>query len=92
MLFILVGFVAQMIDGSLGMAYGVSSNTFLLIIGIPPALASASVHLAEVFTTDISGFSHWKFGNVDKHLIKKLLIYKGNIKNKYLIALIMLQD
>ncbi|MFB0518000.1 MAG: sulfite exporter TauE/SafE family protein, partial [Acidobacteriota bacterium] len=72
--FIIVGFIAQIIDGALGMAYGVSSNSFLLSIGIPPAAASASVHTAEVFTTFVSGVSHWKFGNVDKKLFKKLLI------------------
>jgi uncharacterized membrane protein YfcA len=60
LIYILVGFLAQMIDGALGMAYGVSSNTFLLSIGIPPAAASASVHMAEVVTTGISGFSHWR--------------------------------
>ena len=63
-----------MIDGALGMAYGVSSNTFLLSLGIPPAAASASVHMAEVVTTGISGFSHWKLGNVDWKLVKRLLI------------------
>jgi len=72
--FIIVGFIAQIIDGALGMAYGVSSTSFLLSIGIPPAAASASVHTAEVFTTFVSGVSHWKFGNVDKKLFKKLLI------------------
>ena len=74
LLFILVGFIAQMIDGALGMAYGVSSNTFLLGLGIPPAAASASVHMAEVVTTGISGFSHWKLGNVDMKLVRRLLI------------------
>jgi len=73
LLYVLVGFVAQMIDGALGMAYGVSSNTFLLSIGIPPAAASASVHMAEVFTTGISGISHWRLGNVDWKLVKRLL-------------------
>ncbi len=72
--FIIVGFIAQLIDGALGMAYGVSSTSFLLSIGVPPAAASASVHTAEVFTTFVSGVSHWKFGNVDKKLFKKLLI------------------
>ncbi|TKJ31419.1 hypothetical protein CEE39_07175 [bacterium (candidate division B38) B3_B38] len=72
--FIIVGFIAQIIDGALGMAYGVSSTSFLLSIGIPPAAASASVHTAEVFTTFVSGVSHLKFGNVDKKLFKKLLI------------------
>ncbi len=74
LIFILVGFIAQSIDGALGMAYGVSSNTFLLSIGISPAAASASVHMAEVVTTGISGFSHWQLGNVDRSLIKRLLI------------------
>ena len=72
--FIVVGFVAQLIDGSLGMAYGVSSNTFLLSLGLPPASASASVHFAEVFTTGISGASHWRFGNVDWNLVKRLAL------------------
>ena len=72
--FILVGFVAQLIDGALGMAYGVSSNAFLLSLGLPPAAASASVHMAEVCTTAISGTSHWRFGNVDWNLIKRLAL------------------
>lgn len=72
--FILVGFAAQMIDGALGMAYGVSSNTFLLSLGIPPAAASASVHMAEVVTTGVSGISHWRLGNVDWKLVRRLLI------------------
>jgi uncharacterized membrane protein YfcA len=74
LVFVLVGFIAQMIDGALGMAYGVSSNTFLLSLGIPPAAASASVHMAEVVTTGISGFSHWKLGNVDWQLVRRLLV------------------
>ncbi len=73
-LLILVGFLAQLIDGSLGMAYGVSSNSFLLAIGIPPAAASASVHTAEIFTTAVSGFSHWRLGNVDRKFVWGLLI------------------
>ncbi len=71
---ILVGFVAQMIDGALGMAYGVTSNSVLLAMGIPSAPASASVHTAEIFTTLTSGISHLKFKNVDKSLFKRLLI------------------
>jgi uncharacterized membrane protein YfcA len=74
LVFIVVGFVAQMIDGALGMAYGVSSNSFLLSLGIPPAAASASVHAAEVFTTAVSGLSHWRLGNVDWGLLRRLLI------------------
>ncbi len=73
-IYIVVGFIAQLIDGSLGMAYGVSANSFLLTFGVPPAVASASVHASEVVTTLISGISHWKFGNVDKRVVLKLLI------------------
>ncbi len=72
--FLLVGFVAQTIDGALGMAYGVSSNSILLGIGIPPAVASAWVHFAQVFTSLASGFSHWRIGNVKWDLAKKLMI------------------
>ena len=74
LLYTAVGFAAQMIDGALGMAYGVSSNSFLLSVGVPPKLASACVHLAETFTTGVSGISHWKLGNVDKDLFKKLIL------------------
>ncbi len=70
---ILIGFVAQLIDGSLGMAYGVSSTTFLTTVGVPPKVASASVHTAEVFTTFVSGISHWKMKNVDWAIFKKLV-------------------
>lgn len=73
LLYILVGFIAQTIDGALGMAYGVSSNTFLLSLGISPAAASATVHMAEVVTTGISGVSHWRLGNVDWKLVRRLL-------------------
>jgi uncharacterized membrane protein YfcA len=88
LIFIVVGFLAQMIDGALGMAYGVSSNTFLLSIGIPPAAASASVHMAEVVTTAISGASHWKLGNLDWDLIKRLAIpgVLGAIIGAYLLT------
>jgi uncharacterized membrane protein YfcA len=68
-----VGLVAQIVDGALGMAYGVTSTAFLLSTGVPPAAASASVHMAEVFTTGFSGLSHWKLGNVNKALFKRLL-------------------
>jgi hypothetical protein len=73
-LFMLIGFVAQIIDGAIGMAYGVFSNSFLLSVGVSPALASASLHTAEVFTTLASGVSHLKFGNVDKKIFRNLII------------------
>lgn len=69
-----VGLLAQAIDGALGMAYGITSTTFLLSTGVPPAMASASVHIAEIFTTGVSGISHAKLGNVDKKLFVRLLI------------------
>jgi uncharacterized membrane protein YfcA len=74
MYFALVGFAAQMIDGALGMAYGISSTSFLLSMGIPPALASSSVHVAEVFTSGISGLSHLKMGNVNRKLFRSLVL------------------
>ncbi len=73
-LIIFVGFIAQIIDGSLGMAYGVTGNSFLLTLGLPPAVASASVHASEVVTTLVSGLSHWKLGNTDKRTVLRLLI------------------
>ena len=60
-----VGLFAQIIDGSLGMAYGVTSSSLLLATGIAPAAASAAVHFSEIGTTLVSGVSHWKLGNVD---------------------------
>ena len=72
--FVLIGLFAQLIDGALGMAYGVTSSSLLLAFGIAPAVASASVHLAEVVTTAASGVSHIKFGNVDKQTVKRLVI------------------
>ncbi|HET7360764.1 MAG TPA: sulfite exporter TauE/SafE family protein, partial [Salinimicrobium sp.] len=71
--FILAGFVAQIIDGALGMAYGVSCTTLLLNFGIPPSFASASVHTSEIFTSGVSGLSHLKFKNIDKKLFFKLV-------------------
>ncbi len=68
----LVGLGAQLVDGSLGMAYGVTSTTLLLAIGTNPATASATVHLAEIGTTLMSGLSHWKFGNVDWKVVLKV--------------------
>lgn len=86
--FLLVGFVAQSIDGALGMAYGVSCNSILLGIGIPPASASAWVHFAQVFTSLASGISHWKMGNVDWKLAKRLLIpgVLGSILGAFLLS------
>jgi hypothetical protein len=70
--FALVGFGAQLVDGALGMAYGVTSTSLLLAASVNPATASASVHLAEVGTTVAAGVSHWRFGNVDRKLVLRL--------------------
>jgi len=73
-MFLLAGFLAQIVDGALGMAYGVTSNSLLLSFGLSPKLASAAVHTAEVFTTGVSGLSHIRFGNFHKALFLKLVI------------------
>ncbi len=72
--FILLGFLAQSIDGAIGMAFGLVTTTTMLMMGFPPATASACVHISEVFTTGTSGFSHWKLGNVNKKLFRHLII------------------
>lgn len=72
--YMLGGFIAQMIDGALGMAYGVSATTFLLSLGISPAYASMSVHASEIFTSGVSGLMHLKFGNVHNRLFKAILV------------------
>jgi uncharacterized protein len=69
-----VGLLAQTVDGALGMAYGITSTSFLLATGVSPVVASASVHIAEVFTTGASGISHIRFGNVNKKLFLRLLV------------------
>jgi uncharacterized protein len=68
----LVGLGAQLVDGSLGMAYGVTSTTLLLAIGTNPAAASATVHFAEIGTSLMSGLAHWRFGNVDWKVVAKI--------------------
>ncbi|MGB7654252.1 MAG: sulfite exporter TauE/SafE family protein [Novosphingobium sp.] len=73
--FIGVGFAAQLVDGALGMAFGVISNTLLVaVLGVPPALASQRIHLVECFTTATSGISHLLHGNIDKKLFFRLLV------------------
>jgi uncharacterized membrane protein YfcA len=85
---VLVVVIAHLLDGALGMAYGLSSYSFLLSIGIPPAAASASVHMAECVTTAVSGASHWKLGTIDKVLIRRLLIpgVLGGVAGAYLLT------
>lgn len=89
LLFILIGFTAQMIDGSLGMAYGVSCRTFLKTVsGLPSAMASAVVHCSEMFTTFASGISHLKLKNISKDLFLKLMIpgIIGGVAGAWLIS------
>src|SRR5690606_41401813 len=66
-------FAAQMVDGALGMGYGVISTTLLLSTGVNPVVVSGSIHTAEMFSSGASGYSHYKFGNVNKKLFKTLL-------------------
>jgi len=73
-LYVAAGFIAQLIDGALGMAYGVSASSLLMAFGVPPAATSATVHAAECFTTGASAISHQAFGNVDRYLFRRLLI------------------
>jgi uncharacterized membrane protein YfcA len=72
--FIAIGFAAQMVDGALGMAFGVISNSLLLGLGVPPAAASAGVHTVETFTTAVSGISHVMHKNVDWRMFFRLMI------------------
>lgn len=72
--YLIVGLFAQMVDGALGMAYGATATSFLVSIGVSTTNSSASIHIAEVFTTGASGLSHLKFGNVNKKLFRNLLI------------------
>jgi uncharacterized membrane protein YfcA len=73
----LVGLAAQLVDGALGMAYGVTSSSLLLIAGTAPASASASVHLAELGTTLAAGAAHWRFGNVDWRVVRRIALPGG---------------
>jgi uncharacterized membrane protein YfcA len=68
----LAGFGAQLVDGALGMGYGVTSTTLLLLAGLSPAAASAAVHFAKIGTALASGYAHWRFGNVDWKLVLRL--------------------
>ncbi len=100
-----IGFFAQLVDGSLGMGYGVTNNSFLIAMGIAPALASASVHTAEIFTTLVSGGSHLFAGNVKKVWLLNLIIpgvisgaagafllskIPGNVIKPYIAAILLI--
>lgn len=87
--FILVGFAAQLVDGALGMAFGVITSTLLVgVLGVPPATASARVHVVEIFTTGVSGINHLIHRNVDAKLFFRLLIpgMAGGILGAYVLT------
>lgn len=88
LLFLLVGFLAQAVDGALGMAYGVISSTMLLAFGVTPAHASAAVHAAEMFTTAASGSSHLYHRNIDWKLFRRLAPFGilGGCAGAYLLT------
>ncbi len=85
---VLIGFVAESIDGALGMAYGLISNTVMLAFGYPPAVSSASVHMAEIVTSAASGLSHWRFGNVKRAIVRGLLApgVAGGVLGAYILV------
>lgn len=87
-LLILAGFLAQIVDGALGMGYGVTSTSVLLAIGVPLPAISGSIHTAEMFSSGASGFSHYKFGNVNKKLFKVIIVpgILGAIAGAYLLS------
>ena len=74
LMFVAIGLGAQLVDGALGMAFGLVSSSILLAMGMPPAAVSASVHTAEVFTTGVSGAAHGMLGNVDRRLMLRLAV------------------
>ena len=87
-MYVAIGFAAQLVDGALGMAYGVTASSLLLGMGVPPAVTSATVHAAECFTTGTSAASHHAFGNIDRHLFRRLLLpgVAGAAVGAYLLA------
>jgi len=87
---LLAGFAAQFIDGTLGMGYGVSSTSLLVAIGLAPAIASASVHTAEIVTTLVSGIAHHQLGNVKRELVLPLVFpgIIGGVLGAYFLSLI----
>jgi uncharacterized protein len=88
LIFFLIGVFAQLVDGTLGMGYGATSTSFLLSMGVPPAVSSTAVHVSEMFTTGASAISHVKFGNINKKLVRHLIIpgVLGSIAGAYLLS------
>ncbi|MBH8568445.1 TSUP family transporter [Microvirga sp. STS02] len=86
--FVAVGFLAQMVDGMLGMGYGVVSAISLMSLGLSPVSVSASIHTAEVFASGASGYNHYRFGNVNKRLFRVLLLpgIAGSVSGALLLS------
>jgi uncharacterized membrane protein YfcA len=91
--FVAVGFFAQLVDGAIGMGYGVIATSVLIATGTPPAVASAAVHVTKIPTGIASGLSHWKFGNVDWAVCRRLILpgVIGGIAGASVIALLPLE-
>jgi uncharacterized membrane protein YfcA len=92
LLYAAIGFAAQMIDGAIGMGYGVIASSVLVASGMPPAVASATVHVTKIPTGIASGLSHWKFGNIDWPVCRRLILpgIVGGIIGASVIALLPL--
>jgi uncharacterized protein len=86
--YLLVGVIAQLVDGTMGMGYGATATSCLLVMGVPPAISSTGVHVAEMFTSGASAISHFKFQNIDKKLVQRLLLpgVLGSAVGAYLLA------
>lgn len=86
--FVFVGFIAQLIDGALGMAYGATCSSLMMSVGVPPAYATAGVHTAKVFTAGVSGLSHIFLGNIDKNMFFRIVITGviGSMIGAYVIS------
>jgi uncharacterized protein len=87
-IYLIIGVMAQLVDGTLGMGYGATSTSFLISVGVPPAISSTGVHVAEMFTTGASAISHYKFKNINKRLVTYLLVpgVIGSVVGAYLLA------
>lgn len=86
--FLIAGFIFAMIDGAIGMSYGITSTTFSLSMGIPPASASTAVHISEILSCGIAGWMHQRMGNVNKKLFKILILpgIAGAVIGAYLLS------
>ena len=88
LIFLMIGLFAQLVDGTLGMGYGATCTSFLMSVGVPPAISSTGVHVAEMFTTGASAISHYKFKNINKKLVTYLVVpgVLGSAVGAYLLA------